>query len=229
MQMSRHFGLPRFKPVRRVERPVSTEPSCGSRPVDFASLGRAYWSTILFMAGVLILLWFDDDVGPGHPVYALILTTWTFLLGPGVAIPVILRLPRGWFRVPAGERVLHRALGVEVFGWLLDRSGYNRRFVYPMWEFPNTRAGLLSRAQAARGGASAHGACFAIHMLLAAVALFTGYRWGALWILLPGVVVHLYPVLLQRSIMLRLQPLLDRVAVAENRADIQLKSATRTG
>jgi hypothetical protein len=27
--------------------------------------------------------------------------------------------------------------------------------------------------------------------------------------LLPGVVVHLYPVLLQRSIMLRLQPLLD--------------------
>jgi hypothetical protein len=172
------------------------------------------------MAGVLIFLWFDDDVGPDHPVYALILTTWTFLLGPGVAIPVILRLPRHWFRVPAGERVLHRALGVGIFGWLLDRSGYNRRFVYPMWEFPNTRAGLLFRAQAARGGASAHGACFAIHILLAAVALFTGHSWGALWILLPGVVVHLYPVLLQRSIMLRLQPLLDRLSVAENRADI---------
>jgi hypothetical protein len=28
--------------------------------------------------------------------------------------------------------------------------------------------------------------------------------------LLPGVVVHLYPVLLQRSIMLRLQPLLEK-------------------
>ena len=61
-----------------------------------------------------------------------------------------------------------------------------------------------------RGGAGAHGACFAIHALLAAVALFTGHPWGALWILLPGVVVHLYPVLLQRSIMLRLQPLLDK-------------------
>ena len=57
---------------------------------------------------------------------------------------------------------------------------------------------------------SAHGACFAIHVLLAAAALFTGHLWGALWILLPGVVVHLYPVLLQRSIMLRLQPLLDK-------------------
>jgi len=30
--------------------------------------------------------------------------------------------------------------------------------------------------------------------------------------LLPGVVVHLYPVLLQRSIMRRLQPLLDKTA-----------------
>jgi hypothetical protein len=67
---------------------------------------------------------------------------------------------------------------------------------------------------------------------LAAVALFTGHPWGALLILLPGVVLHLYPVLLQRSIMLRLQPLLDksgsgaskgtrRIAIAEqaNAAD----------
>ena len=46
--------------------------------------------------------------------------------------------------------------------------------------------------------------------MLAAVALFTGHQRGALWILLPGVVVHLYPVLLQRSLMLRLQPLLDK-------------------
>jgi len=196
---------------------VGTEPTRGSKPVDFANLGRGYWTAVLVMAGMLILLWFDDDVGPGHPVYALIFTTWTFLLGPGVAIPVILRLPRRWLRVPAGERVLHRALGVDIFGRLLERSGYNRRFVYPMWEFPNTRAGLTSRAQAARGGASAHGACFAVHVLVAAVALFTGHAWGALWILLPGVVVHLYPALLQRAIMLRLQPLLARVAGAETR------------
>jgi hypothetical protein len=30
------------------------------------------------------------------------------------------------------------------------------------------------------------------------------------WILLPGVFLHLYPVLLQRAVMLRLQPLLER-------------------
>ena len=196
---------------------MGTEPTRGSHPIDFAHLGTGYWAALLLMGGTLIVLGFDDDVGLGHPVFALILTTWTFLLGPGVAIPDIVRVPPQWFRVPAGERVLHRALGVGVFGWLLDRSGYNRRFVYPIWDFPNTRAGLLSRAQAARGGASAHGACFAIHVLVAAGALLTGYPWGALWILAPGVAVHLYPVLLQRSITLRLQPLLDRLTVAGNR------------
>ena len=59
--------------------------------------------------------------------------------------------------------------------------------------------------------ASAHGTGFAIHVVLAVLALFTKRPWSAaLWMLLPGVVVHLYPVLLQRSIMLRLQPLLDK-------------------
>ena len=132
------------------------------------------------------------------------------LLTPGVAVPVMRRLPRRWFRVPAGERVLHRMLGVGIFGWLLERSGWNRHIVDPMRGFDGTRARLPSLERSARGGASAHGACFAIHILLAAVALFTGHPWGALWILLPGVVLHLYPVLLQRSIMLRLQPLLDK-------------------
>ena len=127
-----------------------------------------------------------------------------------MAGPVIQLLPRHWFRVPAGERVLHRALGVGIFGWLLDRSGWNRHLALPMRGFNGTRAGLASLEGSVRGGASAHGTSFAIHTLLAALALFTGYPWGALWILWPGVVLHLYPVLLQRSIMLRLQPLLDK-------------------
>ena len=65
--------------------------------------------------------------------------------------------------------------------------------------------------QSLRAAEVSHGICFAIHVLLAVLALFSRYPWSAaLWMLLPGVVVHLYPVLLQRSIMLRLQPLLDK-------------------
>ena len=167
---------------------------------------RLYWPLMLFWAGLLILLWFA--LGPSHPYYALMVVGWTLILGPGVAGPVMRRLPRHWFRVPAGERVLHGMLGVAIFRWLLERSGWERH-VHKR-AFHSTKAGLPSLEVALRSNVSAHGTCFAIHILLAAVALFSWHPWGALGILLPGVVVHLYPVLLQRSIMLRLQPLLDK-------------------
>src|SRR5262245_36375499 len=148
------------------------------------STAVAYWGALLVCAGALVLVWFDWN--PDHPIYGLLVAVWTSCLGPGMAIPVMLRIPPRWFRVHAGERVFHRVLGVGVFGWLLARSGYNRRFVHAQWGFAIDRAGLPFRAQAARGGASAHGASFVIHLVLAGVALFAGYRWGAFWILVPG-------------------------------------------
>ena len=170
-----------------------------------------YWLAMLFMAGVVIFGWFHRNMGPSHPAFALLVTVWTFVLTPGVAIPAVRfvtrLIPRHWFRVPAGERVLHRMLGVGTFGWLLERSGYNRRVADPLRGFDGTRAGLPSLERSVYGGSIAHGTVFAVHLLLAVAAFLTGHLWGALWILLPGVILHLYPVLLQRSIMLRLQPL----------------------
>jgi hypothetical protein len=168
----------------------------------------------LFMAGVVVFFLFVR--GPDDPVFGLVVTGWTFILGPVVAAPVMLRVPARWFRVPPSERLLHRMLGVRIFGWLLDRSGWNRHVALPVRGFTRTSAGLRSLELSLRGSASAHGACFAIHLLLSTFALFTGHPWGALWILLPGVVVHLYPVLLQRSIMLRLRPLLDKSGASES-------------
>jgi hypothetical protein len=179
----------------------------------------AYWAVMLMWAGILIVFWFDADVGPGHPLYAMLLTIWTAVLTPGVAVPILKRLPHHWCRVSAGERIIHRTLGVSIFGWLLDRSGWNHRNVYPAWGYSITKTRLPVRVLAARGGMGAHGACFAVHVTVAALALSAGQPWGALWILLPGIVLHLYPVLLQRSIMLRLQPLLEnsrRSSLLEN-------------
>ena len=71
--------------------------------------------------------------------------------------------------------------------------------------FSGRRAALRSQEQGLRANVSAHGTCFAIHVRLAVLAFFRRHAWrGAFWMLLPGVVVHLYPVLLQRSIMLRI-------------------------
>lgn len=53
-----------------------------------------------------------------------------------------------------------------------------------------TKGSLAVRANSARRG-GAHAICFALHVLLAAATLFAGYPWNALWVLLPGVVVHL--------------------------------------
>ena len=131
------------------------------------------------------------------------------------ALAIVRRVPCQWFRVPVGERLLHRMLGVGVFGWLLDVSGWNH-LIEPLRGFSGKRAGLPYLEQSVGAAAVSHGICFAVHVILAVLALFSRNPWSAaLWMLLPGVVVHLYPVLLQRSIMLRLQPLLDKASSAD--------------
>lgn len=187
---------------------MSTELSPKANP--FEVFQSAWYRLVLLLIAVyLIVFWFVR--GPSNPWYAVGVVGGTFALGPAVAAPIMLRVPRRWFCVPVSERVLHRIVGVEIFGWLLDASGWNRRLAQPMRGFSGKRAGLPALEQSLRGNVSAHGTCFAIHVLLAVLALFSTHPWsGALWMLLPGVVVHLYPVLLQRSIMLRVQPLLDK-------------------
>src|SRR5581483_11120282 len=130
--------------------------------------------------------------------------------GPLYARLVVPR-PQGRARHPPPARCLHlfppaRALWME------------QRRVRPILRTeryrPGTKASLAVRANSARSGGGAHAVCFALHVLLAAATLFAGCPWNALWVLLPGVIVHLYPTLLQRSILLRLQPLLNRAPAA---------------
>lgn len=165
------------------------------------------------LAFVWALFWVWSHWVPGNPAVPLIVVAWTFTFAPGLCVPVIRLLPARWCQVPARERVLHETLGVGIFERLLEASGHNRRNIYPFWGGP-IKARLPFRALMARGAGGAHAICFAVHLLLAAAALFTGHPWCALGILLPGIIVHLYPVLLQRSIMLRLQPLLARYCPA---------------
>jgi hypothetical protein len=164
----------------------------------------AQWLThaiTLGMGGLVLYLWFEP--GPDHPVYGVIVSAWTLNLGLSV-VPIALRIPERWYHVPSGERVVHRILGVAGFNALLDWSGWNG-LVLPT-RGPVNRANLPHLHLCMRGAAGAHAIAFAVHLLMTAAALLTGHPWGALWILLPGVAVHLYPVLLQRSNMLRLQP-----------------------
>ena len=189
---------------------MSTEPVPKANPMDaFESVFQSVWYrlVLLLFALALTVLWFG--LGPSNPLYAVMVAWGTCSLEPAVAAPLFRLVPRQRFRVPAGERVLHRIAGLGMFGWLLELIGWNH-LIRRIRGFSGKR-GLLALEQSARSGGIAHGICFAIHVLLAVLALFSRRPLsGALWMLLPGVVVHLYPVLLQRSIILRLQPLLDK-------------------
>ena len=174
-------------------------------------------SYLLSLAVYVTVFWFvlgpaSKVAGATTPWYAVSVACGTFGLVVAMPAPAVMRrVPRQWLRVSERERLLHRVLGVGVFGWLLDVSGWNPHVLEPLRGFSGKRAGLPSLEQSVGAAAVSHGICFAIHVLLAVLALFSRYPWSAaLWMLLPGVVVHLYPVLLQRSIMLRLQPLLDK-------------------
>ena len=178
--------------------------------------GKIYWTGMLFSAVVVIFIGIVRRRAPDDPVYALFVVCWTWGFAPGVAAPGLRLLPRRWFRVPARERALHHMLGVGIFGRLLDVSGWNRHMAEPMRGFSRKRAGLPSLERSVRAATIAHGAGFAVHLLVAIVERLSAHPWAALWIVLSGLPTHFYPTLLQRSIMLRLQPVLDKLAAAEN-------------
>lgn len=182
-------------------------PSSGSVRAELAGV-----ATLLLLGTAVTYGWVI--IGPDHPVYALMVAAGTFGLGPWTGKSVEHRAPARWFRVHPAERRLLRLLGVPAFGQLLERSGWNRVVAGPMRSFDGTRGDLAHLERHLRGTMSAHGTSFLIHLALSVLAAATGHLWGALWLLLPGVILHLYPVLLQRWIRLRAQPLLDRCGTA---------------
>ena len=174
---------------------MSAKPSTKANPMDVFQTVWFRLIYLLFLAIYITVLWFvlgpaSKAAGATMPWYAVSVAWVTCGLIVAVPSPAVMgRVPRQWFRVPARERLLHHIVGVGVFGWLLDVSGWNRHVLEPLRGFSGKRASLPSLEQSVRSAAVGHGICFAIHVLLAVLALFSRYpRSAALWMLLPGVV-----------------------------------------
>ena len=180
------------------------EPSVdGPRPIKF---GHVVFMNLI-MSGSLAFVW--RVMGPDNIVFAAQAMVWSFSLSL-LFLPVALALPPRWYGVRAGEQWLHRALGVASFGRLLERSGWNRRVVAPLRGQIVSTERLSDLLKATRVSMGIHALSFFVHLPVAALALGTGHAWGALWVMVPAVLIHLYPVLLQRMMVLRLRPLLER-------------------
>ncbi|PPF40710.1 MULTISPECIES: hypothetical protein [unclassified Rathayibacter] len=143
-------------------------------------------------------------IGPSHPVFAavaqMVLTSWAALTFGGRTRP----LEQSWFDVGRREPALLRALGVGVFGRLLDVVGWNR-LVTRERGFDGTRAGLAALDQHTRRSEAVHVACTAVGVALALAATVTGATGGAAWLLGSTIAVQLYPALLQRLVRARIQ------------------------
>lgn len=114
-------------------------------------------------------------------------------------------LPRNWCRVRIWEAPLYRRLGVYAYRNLLRAVGWEH-FRREAPGFDGRRASLARFEQATREAEYTH----ALLILLNLLALYTawlGQRDTALWPLLSGVFLHLYPVTLQRTMRSRLSRL----------------------
>ncbi|GAA1107586.1 glycosyl-4,4'-diaponeurosporenoate acyltransferase CrtO family protein [Nocardiopsis metallicus] len=155
-------------------------------------------------SAVIVVVWLL--IGPGGFAFA-----WVthFVLMAWVSVVLDARpgpLEHPWFRVRSWEPGCYRALGAGLFGWVLESTGWNR-VVRRDRAFDGTRAGLLGLDQLTRSSETGHLMCATVTVIVAVAALWAGAWGGALWLVALGVVLHVYPVMLQRSLRSRIQAL----------------------
>lgn len=120
------------------------------------------------------------------------------------------RLAGPWFRVRPWEPPLYRRLGVWVFMRALRRVGWERAMRGGR-AFDGTRASLAGLDRDTRTSECGHLVLAGIGTALAAVAAALA-AWSAFtWLLLLNVLLHGYPVLLQRAMRHRVERLRRRL------------------
>ncbi|MGW4498279.1 glycosyl-4,4'-diaponeurosporenoate acyltransferase CrtO family protein [Micromonospora sp. NPDC004336] len=121
-------------------------------------------------------------------------------------------LSGGYWRARPWEPALHRRLGVWWYARLLRRLGWER-VVRGQRSFDGSRSGLAALARDTRRSEFAHLVLASIGLGLAGAALLSGARGAAGWLAVLTVLLHVYPVLLQRAVRARV----ERVATAAER------------
>ena len=137
-----------------------------------------------------------------------------FVLMAGVSVALDARsgpLEHPWFRVRSWEAPLYGRIGACLYGRALDAIGWNR-VVERGRGFDGTRAGLAGLDRHTRSSEAGHLLCLVVASALAVAAVLAGSWAGALWLLGLGAVLHVYPVMLQRLLRVRIQVLSGRAS-----------------
>ena len=166
------------------------------------------WLRIVLGAGmVMALAWLAGRALGVHGlpfavVIQVLLMRWALVLLRSAR----LTLSSGWFQVHAWEPRVYRALGVLRYMSLLRLVGWER-FRQAAQGYDGTRRSLPRYERATREAEYSH---LLLAVICAAVigAAAVQRAWDtALWFLLTTLLLHVYPVLLQRTMRARLQRL----------------------
>lgn len=152
------------------------------------------------MGGALALFGWNA-IGPGQPVYAIVVQGG-FLLMALLVGPPLSNVARARYRVTAMEPRIYAWLGAGLLQRFLNVTRWNR-LVRQMREDANGTLGPRAFLAGTERSETSHLVGAVATGLLGAVALAAGHPLGALQIVLVGVVVHCYPVMIQRTLRYR--------------------------
>ncbi|WAP50600.1 hypothetical protein OL239_11205 [Arthrobacter sp. ATA002] len=149
---------------------------------------------LVFGLGLTVAGWFA--IGPDHLVYAVVVQG-AFLFMALLAGPALVDVARQRYRVSPVEPRIYILLGAEALRRLLGVVGWNRIIM----QMRRTEQGASGKARFLRGteqSETGHLLGFSATAVLAIMAAATSHPRGAAQILLLGMILHLYPVMIQR-------------------------------
>lgn len=158
-------------------------------------------AAVVVGVGLPVAGWYA--IGPDHIVYAIVVQG-AFLLMALLAGPSLVDVARSRYRVRGFEPLIYTALGAEALRRVLDSVGWNR-VIKQMRQEQGTasRRRGSGRDRFLRGteqSETGHALGIVATGSLGLIAALTSHPVGALQILLVGVILHLYPVMIQRLV-----------------------------
>ena len=155
-------------------------------------------TTIVITLGAISVmtasLW--SSIGPGHGAFPFCITLMSLAFPIFTGAELAKRIPSSLVSISARSNRFFNVLGVKVFDRVLTVIRWNA-LVLGLGEPVTKPSDLPSLSFDLRSAAMGHGCGLLVHAVIAAFALSAGYLEASLWILLPSIPLHAYPIMLQ--------------------------------
>lgn len=165
----------------------------------------ALFSAVL-VSGLTVAGWYF--IGPAHIVYAVIVQGGFLFLGLFLG-PLLVDTVRRRYIVAAREPRIYAVLGADGLRRLLGRVGWNRT-IGSLREQEPGRTRLDCQVRGTELSETGHAVGGIATVLLAIAAASTHHFVGAGQIVLIGILVHAYPIMIQRIVRNRILRIIDR-------------------